>query len=431
MKSHPRVLLVKFDKPPGGPLNLSYSEPIGICYLASYLIENHVDCRVSHIISSNPYKALIGEISNFSPDIIGFSVRCFNYSVTAKAIGDLHQEFGHLKVVLGGEFITAQNALEIALSTKADMVIIGDGESRLLEYVKGANPATIPSSVSYDHKKKHIFNEKHPPCTDISQYPMMLRDGLPMGRYSSDGFPGKRYATMHTQRGCRYRCTFCHTATRYKAITSRSVGQILYEIDFLVEKYGVEAIAIWDEDFFADTDRVSKILTGLNERGNPIHWHTFMKLSDLENPRVVSLLPKLRSTGYVRAVIGIESFLPETLKSYNKKGRGTPEKLCRALSSNDIVLTASYIIGAPHETCDNIKHGLNRLLEMRDRHGIKMDLPYVSFITPFPGTSAYNQYKSDIINHDWSQYDCEHVVLKCKCSSKRMIAYREQFYEKF
>jgi radical SAM superfamily enzyme YgiQ (UPF0313 family) len=211
------------------------------------------------------------------------------------------------------------------------------------------------------------------------------------------------------------------------------VDQIMAEMDFLIERYGIQAIAIWDEDFFADINRVKGIIKGLHERGNPIQWHTFMKLTDLLKPEIVDLLPELHKAGYIRAVIGIESFDRETLKEFHKYSGNHVEELCARLTQNDITLCPAYIIGSPHETCEEITAGLGRLLALRDRHKIKMDLPYITLVTPFPGTELAEEYERDglIIDRDWSHYDVEHVVVQSKCPPEKLIELRDNFYAGF
>ena len=433
MKKHPRVLLMKLDKPPGGYQQLSYSEPIGICYLAAFLRQHKIDCHLHHCFYDNPMAQLKQVIAEHQPDIVGFSLRCFNYSATLESIRMVQEEFSEIKLALGGEVITAENAIHLAKKTGVDVAFIGDAEHSFLAFVTGKNISRIPALAYRTTNGNYVQTSEYPHCINIARLPMMLRDGLPIDQYRSEAFPGKRYATMHVQRGCRYRCTFCHTANRYDRVSSRTVSQILDEIENLVIRSRVEALAIWDEDFFADLDRVNMIVEGLVERNYPIQWQTFMKLTDLENPALINLLPKLRRSGYIRAVVGLESFLPTTLKNYHKLGRSNPEDICVQLTENDIILCPAYIIGAPHETSDDIAYGLERLRRLRYDHDIMMDLPYVSFITPFPGTGVYEEYsrKGLIIDSDWSHYDGEHVVVRSNCTPEKLVELREQFYEEF
>ena len=267
---------------------------------------------------------------------------------------------------------------------------------------------------------------------DPATLPMMDRTHLPMEKYSAEAFPGKRYATLHAQRGCRYRCTFCHTACRYQGPISRTVDQILNEIDFLTLHHGVQAIAIWDEDFFSDPQRVRGIAQGLVDRGSPIAWHTYMKLTDIKNSAVRQLLPLLQESRYERSVIGLESFIPETLRRYHKTGGPNVEESLQLLTDHGIGVCPAYIIGEPHETYDLIKYGLDRLLMIRES-GILVELPYISFLTPFPGTAIYEEYENCglILDHNWIHYDGGHVVVKCKCPPDRLVQLRDRFYKEF
>jgi len=428
-----RTLLVKLDKPPGGPSRLSYSEPIGICYIAAVLRQHGLGCQLCHLFEESAEGQLQSVIKEYRPNIVGFSVRNFNLGWSRACLDMVRREFPEIRIAVGGECVTEELFTHLGKLLDADIFMIGDGETSLLQYASGAEPSAIPGVAFKAADGRYRLSGRPTHCVHPSRLPMMSRDGLPMDSYSSEGFPGRRYATMHAQRGCRYRCTFCHTAGRYPEPQSRTVPQILAELDHLVAEYRIEAVAIWDEDFFSDPRRVQAIAQGLVDRGGPVEWHSFMKLTDLRKPEIQEMLPLLRSSGYIRAVIGLESFLPMTLRSYHKANGCTAEDLCKQLAENDILLCPAYIIGAPHETYADIRFGLERLRRLHYDHGIRMDLPYIAFITPFPGTELYDEYhrKGLIIDSDWSHYDGEHVVVRSKCPPSQLIELRDAFYGDF
>ncbi|MBL8827106.1 MAG: B12-binding domain-containing radical SAM protein [Planctomycetaceae bacterium] len=431
--SERRVMLVKLDKPPGGPSHLSYSEPIGICYIAAFLEQHGLDCRLTHLFQHDADQALCREIADYAPDVIGFSVRNFNLAATQRAIATIRKSFPAIRIIAGGECITAQQWQSVAALLDTDALIIGDGESSLLAYGSGVSPDEIPGCAYRDqdgiwHGARHDSGR-----IALAELPMMSRHGLPMNRYCSEAFPGKTYATMHTMRGCRYHCTFCHTAGRYAKVDTRTTSQILDEVALLVREHSVEAIGMWDEDFFAYPKRVEQIAQGLVDRGSPVEWQSFMKLTDLQKAPIRQLLPLLRRSGYVRAIIGLESFLPATLRGYHKAGGTNVEELCRHLTDHGITLCPAYIIGAPHETAADVAYGLERLGRLGVDHGIRMDLPFVQFITPYPGTALFSEYlEQDLIfDPDWSHYDGEHVVVKSKCPADQLLGLRDAFYANF
>lgn len=427
-----RVLLVKLDKPAGGQLRLSFSEPIGLCYISATLKSHGIDCRLLHLIRDSAKEDLLSKIEEYRPTIIGFSVRSFNYNISGDCIQLIRRQYPGLRIVIGGECITPENAIKLAKNADADLAVIGDGELSLLDYSQGTIPAQI-AGVVYRSEGDTFRQSEKPACrVDPALLPMMDRTDLPMSDYLSEAYPGKRYSTMHTQRGCRYKCTFCHTASRYRGPMARTVDQVLEEVDCLTNHYETEALAIWDEDFFSNAKRVRLIAQGLIDRGSPVQWQTFMKLTDLKNKQIQQILPLLRKSNYLRAVIGLESFLPATLRYYHKAGGPDVEESLELLSKNGILICPAYIIGEPHESYDNIKYGLTHLLKLRER-GITMDLPYIAFITPFPGTPLYDEYKNKgyIIDHNWVNHDGDHVVVKSRCSAEQLIELRDWFYSEF
>ena len=427
-----RVLLVKIDKSPGGPQRLSFSEPIGLCYIAGYLQNEEIDCRLLHIIRENAMDELLPVVNEYQPTTIGFSVRNFNFNITCACIKEVQTAFPGVKTVLGGECITLSNAVDLSKKANVDLTVVSDGEEALHAYLAGTPPHKIPGVTYRTSGGGFALSPGCPRRVPPAELPQMSREGLPMAQYTAQAFPGKGYATMHTQRGCRYKCTFCHTASRYKSPASRTHDQILKEIDYLAVHHDIEALAIWDEDFFADINRIQQLANALIDRGSPIQWHTFMKLTDLKNPEVRALLPALRESGYVRAIIGLESFLPKTLRRYHKAGGLYAEECLQFLSDQGITVCPSYIIGEPHETEKDIAYGLDHLLRLRER-GIRMDLPYVAFITPFPGTPLYTEYAQQglILDDNWDHYDGENVLVKCQCPPDRLVELRDDFYRAF
>ncbi|MBC2714957.1 MAG: B12-binding domain-containing radical SAM protein [Desulfobacteraceae bacterium] len=427
-----RILLVKIDKASGGPQHLSFSEPIGICYISSYLKERGIESRVLHLTKDTVKDDLANQVRMYCPTVIGFSVRNFNFNSTCECIATIRNEFPDIMIYLGGECITWQNAIELAKKANADFVVVSDGEEAVFAFLSGQQPENIPGIAYRTSGGEFIRSTIPPQRIDPSTLPMMNREGLPMKDYSSEGFPGKKYATMHVQRGCRYKCTFCHTASRYDLPASRTHKQIMEEVEHLSIHHQIEALAIWDEDFFSDFDRVKQLTMALIDRGSPVQWHTYMKLTDLKNKKLRKLLPLLRESGYVRAVIGLESFIPKTLRYYHKAGGPNIEERLKHLSDQGITVTPSYIIGEPHETEKDIAYGLDHLLRLKDR-GIQMDLPYITFITPFPGTPLYDQYSREglILDQNWDHYDGENIIVKSLCPPDRLIELRDEFYRNF
>jgi radical SAM superfamily enzyme YgiQ (UPF0313 family) len=434
-----RVLLVKIDKPAGGPQRLSFSEPIGLCYISAYLKQHGVACRVLHLTIEGPSVSheLTRVLTSYSPTIVGFSVRNFNFNISMEYAHVIRCRLPEARIFIGGECITSSNAAELLRSTPCDLAVVSDGEEAVLKYATGVPPAQIPGVAFRDEQGVCTASASLPVRVKPADLPMMDRTDLPMARYSSEAFPNMVYATMHAQRGCRYECTFCHTATRYSGAArclSRTPRQVLEEIDYLSVHYGVEAVSIWDEDFFADLSRVEQIARGLVNKGSPVAWQTFMKLTDLTRPQLHRLLPLLQRSRYARAVIGFESFIPKTLRLYHKAGGPFYDESLKRLSDAGVHICPSYIIGEPHEAYEDLQFGLKRLLMLRDA-GIHMDLPYICFLTPFPGTPLYEQYQQEglILDQNWDHYDGEHVVVRPKppCSPEDLVALRDSFYREF
>ena len=72
------------------------------------------------------------------------------------------------------------------------------------------------------------------------------------------------YASVHTSLGCPYRCTFCCINAPFGKSSYRmwSPDQVVKEIDFLVDNYGVKNVKFVDEMFVMRRNHCSASASG-------------------------------------------------------------------------------------------------------------------------------------------------------------------------
>jgi radical SAM superfamily enzyme YgiQ (UPF0313 family) len=184
-----------------------------------------------------------------------------------------------------------------------------------------------------------------------------------------------------TSRGCPFQCIFCFHSlgTQFRA---RSPKNVVDEIEWQINKFGVKEICIFDDNFALDAKRAEKIADLIIERGLKI------KLQFTNGIRVDNitkeLLFKLKKAGIWLVGVAPESGNQDSLIKM-KKGVSLDKikqvvKWCKELG----IITHSYfMMGFPWETKQHLINTIN-FAEKLDT-----DITQFTRVMPFPGTELY------------------------------------------
>ena len=87
----------------------------------------------------------------------------------------------------------------------------------------------------------------------------------------------------------------------------------------------------------------------------------------------------------------------------------------RELESNDIQVSAMYILGFPTDTNETINKTIN--------YAKKLNTTYAQFSvwTPYPGTPVFNEYKDKITAKNYDEFDQYHLVYEHSLFNKKNI----------
>ena len=134
----------------------------------------------------------------------------------------------------------------------ADAVIPGDGEhalAMLLERIRDKKGIENTMGVITNPKEKIQLNT----IQNLNKLPFPARDLFPLSQYKlsvrRELFVNP-FANMVVTRGCPFSCPFCLSGTLNNCQRRRSIENILCEIKFLKERYGVRSIVFYDDMIF-------------------------------------------------------------------------------------------------------------------------------------------------------------------------------------
>ncbi|GHT19945.1 hypothetical protein AGMMS4957_05400 [Bacteroidia bacterium] len=388
-----------------------YNFPLGIAYISSVMKQsgfnvftvnlNHIHGDVKDILKTEIEKADI--------DVVMTGGLSFQYLNLKEIVDIVHTQYPSIKVVVGGGIITGDPQVAMTALEHVDVGCIGEGEATITEL-----SAALENNVSLDNIKGIIFkNCTPPPIRTQEEYIITAPreeikdlDALPYPDY--EGFGLKTYLEfspmgivnvlknksffMAGSRSCPYQCTFCfHTVG--KKYRQRSIENVLAEVKYLRDNYGIEHIRMSDELFARDKTRVKTFLDRLKEWG--ITWAASFRVDDIDE----ELVEIMKSGTCLSMDFGIESADDKILKSMRK--HITCEQIEKALKlvyDSGIAMTGNFIFGDIEETVESA----NKTLDWWETHKeYNLDL---NFIVTYPGTYLYKYAIKEFIIKDPVQF---------------------------
>ena len=379
-----RVLLVAYD-------NGSYIHwfPQGLAYISSVLLKEGCDVEVYSQDKFHYPDAHLTEYLNKNKfDVIGVSVIAGYYQyrkllAISEAINKSKQRPFY---IIGGHGPSPEPEFFLK-KTQADVVVIGEGEViiiNLMESIYKHKSLSGVKGIAYREGNVVFINERRPLIKDIDAISFPAYDLFPIDYY-------KLFRAVHAQnadfvmsvlsgRGCTFRCTFCYRLD--KGFRPRSSENIIEEIKYLKQRYGINYIIFSDELLMSSIDRIISLCEGFIKANLDIKWNCNGRLN-YAKPGVLKLMKR---AGCVFINYGIEAMDDQVLRNM-KKGltikqiiKGIETTLEEGISPGFNILFGN--IGDSRET---LNKGVEFLLKYDDGGQMRTIRP----VTPYPGSPLY------------------------------------------
>jgi radical SAM superfamily enzyme YgiQ (UPF0313 family) len=406
-----KVLLVfapPMVKPKLGELSEGRYPPLGLLYLAAYLKGKLPDVKVRVIDGLvKGYDKVITDIVSFKPDILGVSYYTPVANSAYQLINEIKGMLAKITVIGGGPHATAlpKEAME---KSKADIVVLGEGEVTFFELVKMFKQKSSSNIVinNFSNIDGIIFRQKgdhyyqtlpRKPIENLDSIPFPERHLLGMTDYKGWYLSrGKKEAVVMFSRGCPYNCSFCSNKVWKVSkpwVRFRSPKNIIDEIEDLVSTYGINEIYDCSDEFNNNIEHALSICSKMRERKFKIYWKTSVRA----HPLPERLVKMMAETGCWYVMMGVESGNNETLKGI-KKGITTEqvESACRILKKYGIKvqgLFMQYNVWEEngylrYENTEMVKKTFRFISELLDQK--LLDYVGWSITTPYPGSKLYD-----------------------------------------
>ena len=360
--------------------------PLGLLYLA----ESIKRVRVDRIVVVDAFSKnltpdqFIERTMDESPDVLGMNCSTHTFLTAMSVLGKIKKQSPEIKIILGGYHATFTAKKILAEYDFIDYIIKGEAEDslpRLLEHIENNTDPNDVKGISYLREKTLVENEQNI-IEDLDSLPFPDRRLLGDFRYGYyfQGIPltFDKFTTLSSSRGCSFSCTYCScTAFSHRKWRCRSAENVVDELEILYRDGYRECVFV-DDNFTQRISRVEEICDMICERG--INMKLYCE--GRANHASLSLLKKMKSAGFNVIYFGAESASPHVLNYYNKSisPQQTIEAVANAKKAGMLVIT-SYILGAPVETKDDIRHTIDFAQSLRP-HGVQYNILDVLVGTP-------------------------------------------------
>ena len=386
--SRPNVLLVI-------PRYLStkdygYVMPLGILYVSAALkssnAANVYTLNLNHCADDDE-TILRDWLERYSIDIVGSSGISGQFVEVFPLFQLIRKINPKVRIIVGGGMITsdAVSAME-AFGTTVDYGCIGEGEITVPELVTSIYenlPISGVKGIIYRERGEWVITPRREEIMDLDSIPFPDYEGFDYDKYLATNGEienGVKFSPVAIVggRSCKYNCTFCFhpSGSRYR---QRSLDSVFAEIDYLVTHYDVNYIALREELFASDAQRVLDFCERM--KAYSIVWSIQLRVDNV-TPVIVNAL-KHSKCRYI--FLGIESADNRILKSMHKNI--TIEQVEAALDmciDAGLDTRSTLILGDEEETIESAERTISWWLAHKKRSAIDIGL-----IIAFPGSTLY------------------------------------------
>jgi len=332
--------------------------PLGLAYIASVLEKAKVDTQILNLADNpNPQPSDI-------PPADWYGISCV--TATKDAVKKLIPILDG-RTVIGGPHPSVLPEETIA-ELKPDIVMTGESEYMFRDLVLGKiEPIPIMNAGFHEDLNLLPFPARHLfPDSDVVD-----RSGI---HGQEKGVPA---TTVITSRGCPYSCNFCCKGhPMFNWYRYRSAFNVLEELIFLKERYGIEHVRFVDDEFTLHKGRTTELMNAL--RPLDLTWVCITRADTLD----ADLLSLMKLAGCVEVHIGVETGSDRLLKLMNKQTTSRILKYGVRLIKNMGIRVKTYLMWKyPGETEEDREATIEFIRETQP------DKYTISRFIPLPGSA--------------------------------------------
>ena len=409
--------------------------PRGLGYMASISMKEGHDVALLDLNVSRPkWSDVAKQIAVSKWDIIGIGGLSSMYKDILKVLYLSRKLNPNALIVCGGGFITYMPDRIMKLNPQIDVAAIGEGEETWKEIITTPDKGGLKNvkGICYKEDDQLLYTKPRPLIPDMDVIPLPAYELMDLDGYFKysrtmwyNGLSkNDKRINFVTERGCPRQCTFCtHNGMNrwdqlallgkekmkmlddeagFQAVTRFfSPKYVVNEAIYVHEKYGVDFVALVDENLTSNNKRVHELCDLWIQEG----LHKKVKLGTAGDAPSVNkeVIEHMKEAGFTWFSIGGESGSDRVLREDIGKGVTVAhnQKAVDIIKECGIQPIMTFMVGNPNEDINDVLDTVSFFIKNK----IVCD-PFIC--TPYPGTKLFMDYEEFIL----SQYDERLALLR-------------------
>ena len=311
-----------------------------------------------------------------------------------RIISQIVKEFFPKAVVAAGGGVPSNLIEEVFSSAPCiDFISYGEGELALAGFVRSEDEqqylANSPSLITR-LKMQEGFQCSFEFIENLDDIPPLDFSLIEFEKYSSHAHPqnGNKVIAMPLMfsRGCPFNCCFCASHSIHgKRVRYNSQERIQSDIKLFIERYNINTITVWDDNFFVDKEQAIALLDFFKEQNLTIEFVNGFPVYRMDE----DIAKKLKMSGVDVVTLAIESGNPRVLREIIHKPLKLEmvPKAIDCLNKYDIYVKGLFVIGFPGETLEDIQ------ITMDFINNSRLNWIDIFIASPLPGSELYEKCK--------------------------------------
>ncbi len=365
-----------------------YYHPLDLLYLSGRFTKPDFELHIIDAIADKlSVDECISKIRKISPEIILSLIASPSYSNDVSFLKSIKKVLPDSKIIVTGDVCREFKEKIFEALPLVSAALLDFSTDDIVKYLLSPEGSKF-ENVIYKHKNKIIAGpEVH--GHGVFNVPLPRWDLFHIDRYSFPFSRRKKFATILTDFGCPYKCSFCPVSTL--GFKLRPINSIIEELK-LLKSYKVNEIFIRDQTFGVNKKRTIELCNKIISENLNISWTCFSRVDVVDSV----ILKLMKKAGCHTIMFGIETSDEKILKDYEKNISlvqiKNAIKLCKKIRIKSV---GTFIFGLPGETRESSLRTIN--------FAKSLDLDYASFniATPRFGTKLREiALKKGWINED-------------------------------
>ena len=376
------MIKVQLYLPPGGYFAERWSKgssmpPLGLLYIGAVLERAGIPVEVVPAdVLGLSWADIRRKIERDKPDIVGVTITTENRFQSLKLIRLAKRAHPDALTVLGGPH--ASMAAEDCLDhiPELDVVVRGEGELTTLDLCRAwekskdvAALRDIPGLVLRVDGRARC-GPPRPPIADLDSLPFPAFHLVPFEKFNfTFPVPGRGdlpAVNIMTSRGCPFACNFCATPINWgRHVRVRSPENVVREIEFLKERYGIKVVFFYDDTFNANPKRADAISDLMIERRLDVFFKCDVRMDIMSR----DLVEKMKRAGLFHLSFGLEAGSDRVRNEVVGKKVEMKDfhNLVRWCHEFDVIPNVFFIFSHPTETWAEAQETIRVIEDYKDR----------------------------------------------------------------